>query len=178
MKIYSYRNFDNSSRGKNPIRTKTPFATRGLKNTLPVDLSLFGNNKNFVFQLLSLCLLTLGLLLGFQFLTDNSEVEALAGAKDTGEVRALNNFGRNINPEDNLELKEIVTEKPEEEELEVDTEETPEPEIQTITYTVKAGDNLYAIAQQHGVDFTDIAEDNELTRPYNLQIGQQLYINP
>lgn len=181
MKVYSYRNFEGSTNSKSFSKIKVP-PLRGSKKKfnqsgLPFDFSFFDHQQNFAFQLVSICLLTVGLLLGFQLLTENSDVSTLASDDIDGGVRALNNFGRNIKPEDSLQLKEIAAESGEVSEEVVVENNEPET-IETITYTVKAGDNLYAIAQEFGVEFTDIAEDNELTRPYNLQIGQQLYINP
>jgi hypothetical protein len=185
MRVYSYRSFEAPRQTKTNPHLKKPFSkpktslTPGLAK---VDFNLFGQRNSFVFQLVSICLLTLGLLLGFQVLTENAEVDTLANASGEQEVRALSNFGKNISPDKHRELKEIIANQPEPEteaeSLEETTETASPAPAQTITYTVKSGDNLYSIALEYGVEFTDIAEDNELSRPYNLQIGQQLYINP
>lgn len=45
-----------------------------------------------------------------------------------------------------------------------------------ITYTVRAGDTLFRIAQQFGVTVNAIAQVNQLANPNNLRIGQTLII--
>ena len=44
------------------------------------------------------------------------------------------------------------------------------------TYTVKAEDTLYDIAQRFGVSVDDLMEANEITDPASLSIGQKLVI--
>ena len=45
------------------------------------------------------------------------------------------------------------------------------------TYTVSSGDTIYSIACLYGkVDPTEIAYANNLTSPYTLKVGQELYI--
>ncbi|EIQ00079.1 LysM repeat-containing protein [Opitutaceae bacterium TAV1] len=46
----------------------------------------------------------------------------------------------------------------------------------TITYTVKSGDTLGAIAKQHGVKVGAIAAANNITDPKKLRVGQELKI--
>ena len=46
----------------------------------------------------------------------------------------------------------------------------PRPEV----YTVKAGDTLYAIALDNGLDHKELAEWNNLTNPNVIRVGQQL----
>lgn len=41
-------------------------------------------------------------------------------------------------------------------------------------YTVKAGDTLFAIAWYSGNDYRDLAKWNGISKPYMLQIGQQI----
>ena len=43
-------------------------------------------------------------------------------------------------------------------------------------YQVKQGDSVYEIAWAFGVDYLDIAEWNELSKPYKLNAGQVLYL--
>ena len=46
-------------------------------------------------------------------------------------------------------------------------------------YTVRSGDSLYTIARRFGVTAQSIAQDNLLTAPDNLVVGQTLVIlNP
>ena len=45
-----------------------------------------------------------------------------------------------------------------------------------ITYIVKAGDVLWKIGRDHGVDYTVIAERNKLENPHLIFVGQKLII--
>ncbi len=45
-------------------------------------------------------------------------------------------------------------------------------------YTVKKGDTLYGIALEHGYDYKDIAEWNDLGAPYTIRVGQELKLAP
>lgn len=45
-------------------------------------------------------------------------------------------------------------------------------------YTVKRGDTLYRIAQEHGVDYRDVAAWNGLTNPSAIKEGQSLRVAP
>ena len=45
-------------------------------------------------------------------------------------------------------------------------------------YSVKRGDTLYSIAQEHGVDQRDVMQWNGLDDPTRLRIGQQLRVRP
>jgi len=49
-------------------------------------------------------------------------------------------------------------------------------EDQTLVYTVQSGDTLAAIGNKFGVDFSKIAQANNLQSPYALDVGQQLKI--
>ncbi|MSP99116.1 MAG: LysM peptidoglycan-binding domain-containing protein [Methylotenera sp.] len=42
------------------------------------------------------------------------------------------------------------------------------------TYTVKKGDNLFSIGLEHGYYYKDIAQNNNIAPPYNIQVGQVL----
>ncbi len=44
------------------------------------------------------------------------------------------------------------------------------------TYTVKRGDTLFYIAWITGNDFRDLAEKNNIAKPYNLKVGQPLQL--
>ncbi|MDR2077354.1 MAG: LysM peptidoglycan-binding domain-containing protein [Rickettsiales bacterium] len=46
------------------------------------------------------------------------------------------------------------------------------------TYLVKPGDNLYSIAHENGVSFTELVRNNGLKKPYSLHVGQKLTIAP
>ncbi len=41
-------------------------------------------------------------------------------------------------------------------------------------YTVKKGDTLYSIGLEHGFDYKEIAQINQIDPPYTIQIGQSL----
>ena len=45
-------------------------------------------------------------------------------------------------------------------------------------YSVKRGDSLYSIAQEHGVDQRDVMQWNGLDDPTRLRVGQQLRVRP
>jgi hypothetical protein len=75
----------------------------------------------------------------------------------------------------------------EEEQLEESTEttgETTEPTgtegeaVEGQTYEVQSGDTLSTIGNEFGVDWKKIAEVNNLSEPYDLQVGQKLIIPP
>jgi lipoprotein NlpD len=42
------------------------------------------------------------------------------------------------------------------------------------SYVVKKGDTLYSIGLNHGYDYREIAEANNIPEPYNISIGQKL----
>ncbi len=42
------------------------------------------------------------------------------------------------------------------------------------TYTVKKGDTLFSIGLEHGYDYKDIAQANDIKAPYTIKIGQVL----
>ena len=45
-------------------------------------------------------------------------------------------------------------------------------------HTVKQGDTLYAIAKRYGKDYRQIADWNQISPPYQLQVGQRLHLSP
>lgn len=51
-------------------------------------------------------------------------------------------------------------------------------EITTETYTVEAGDTLFAIAFYSGNDYRDLAKLNKISAPYTITVGQQLALRP
>ncbi len=178
MKVYSYRNFEKLNEQKNFTSNSNLLQSAKRLSVLKnpgINFNFFESNNNFIIQIFSVCLLTLGILLGFQVITDNSEITTLASESTNNKVRVLNNFGRNTSSDNNSKLQEIVEDNVENDNLPESADE--KPQLTTVTYTVKSGDNLYSIAQDFGVDFIQIAKDNELNRPYNLQVEQQLYIN-
>jgi len=42
------------------------------------------------------------------------------------------------------------------------------------TYIVKKGDTLFSIGLEHGYDYKEIAQANNITAPYNIKVGQAL----
>lgn len=50
------------------------------------------------------------------------------------------------------------------------------PPVQSVKYTVKAGDTLYSIARRHHTTVAKIAAANKIASPYVLQAGQVLTI--
>jgi lipoprotein NlpD len=49
-----------------------------------------------------------------------------------------------------------------------------EPDVRPEFYTVKKGDTLYVIALDHGLDYKELAEWNQLDNPNRISVGQQL----
>ena len=47
-----------------------------------------------------------------------------------------------------------------------------------ILYTIKPGDTLYNLALMYGTTVQEIINSDLTLNPYNLQIGQQIYIYP
>lgn len=79
------------------------------------------------------------------------------------ELRSLNNL-----KSDNLSIGQVLL-------IPIKTTTPSTPTTDTVTYTVKSGDNLYSIADQYGVSVTAIKNANNLTSNL-LSIGQVLKI--
>jgi len=52
--------------------------------------------------------------------------------------------------------------------------QTPQPGART--HTVKAGENLFRVALQYNMLFTELAKANKLSYPYTIYVGQRLVI--
>jgi lipoprotein NlpD len=50
----------------------------------------------------------------------------------------------------------------------------PEKDLRPDTYTVRKGDTLYSIGLEHGLDYKDVAQWNNIQPPYVIAIGQLL----
>jgi len=46
------------------------------------------------------------------------------------------------------------------------------------TYVIQKGDTLYSIAFEHGLDYREVAEQNNIDNPSTIQIGQQIKLLP
>ena len=51
-------------------------------------------------------------------------------------------------------------------------------EINPILHTIRPGDTLYNLAMQYGTTVQNIIDTNLALEPYNLRVGQQIYIYP
>ena len=51
-------------------------------------------------------------------------------------------------------------------------------EMNPILYTIQPGDTLYNLAMQYGTTVQNIMDTNIALNPYNLRVGQQIYIYP
>ena len=51
-------------------------------------------------------------------------------------------------------------------------------EMNPILYTIRPGDTLYNLAMQYGTTVQSIIDTNIALNPYNLRVGQQIYIYP
>lgn len=47
-----------------------------------------------------------------------------------------------------------------------------------ILHIIRPGDNLYNLAMQYGTTVQNIIDTNLALDPYNLRVGQQIYIYP
>lgn len=52
-----------------------------------------------------------------------------------------------------------------------------DPKPESVTYTVKRGDNLTKIAKAYGTTVNKIAKDNNIANPNKIYVGQKLVIN-
>lgn len=53
-----------------------------------------------------------------------------------------------------------------------------EQDVGTKFYVVQKGDTLYSIAFEHGLDYREVAEQNNIENPAAIQIGQQIKLLP
>src|SRR5258706_12091836 len=53
---------------------------------------------------------------------------------------------------------------------------TPVPGAAPGTYVVKRGDTLYSIALEHGADYRELAQSNNIDDPAKIRVGQELRI--
>lgn len=51
-------------------------------------------------------------------------------------------------------------------------------EMNPILHTIRQGDTLYNLAIQYGTTVQNIIDTNIALNPYNLRVGQQIYIYP
>ncbi len=51
-------------------------------------------------------------------------------------------------------------------------------EMNPILHTIRPGDTLYNLAMQYGTTVQNIIDTNVALNPYNLRVGQQIYIYP
>ena len=53
-----------------------------------------------------------------------------------------------------------------------------EQEVRPQFYVIQKGDTLYSIAFEHGLDYREVAEQNNIENPAAIQIGQQIKLLP
>jgi len=53
-----------------------------------------------------------------------------------------------------------------------------EPDSRPQFYVIQKGDTLYSIAFEHGLDYREVAEQNNIENPAAIQIGQQIKLLP
>ena len=51
-------------------------------------------------------------------------------------------------------------------------------DLNPILYTIRPGDTLYNLAIQYGTTVQELINTNLALDPYNLRVGQQIYIYP
>lgn len=51
-------------------------------------------------------------------------------------------------------------------------------EMNPILHTIRPGDTLYNLAMQDGTTVQNIIDTNIALNPYDLRVGQQIYIYP
>ena len=49
-------------------------------------------------------------------------------------------------------------------------------DLDPILYTIRPGDTLYSLALMYGTTVQEIIDTNLSLNPYNLRVGQQIYI--
>ena len=52
----------------------------------------------------------------------------------------------------------------------------PQSKRNGIYYSIKQGDSLWKISKQYNVSVEKIMRDNEISSPYNLKVGQKIFI--
>lgn len=73
-------------------------------------------------------------------------------------------------------LNFLSNEAKEEKKEEKKPAETPTPTVEKVVYTVKAGDTLSRIANEYGLTYQEIANENKLSNPNLIYVGQKLTI--
>lgn len=58
------------------------------------------------------------------------------------------------------------------------TEAWRQPLLVPVVYVVQPGDSLYSIAWMYGLDYRQVAKDNNINSPYHIRVGQKLRLTP
>jgi LysM repeat protein len=127
------------------------------------------------FQVVGIGIITLAMVLMFQSLQSLSSISTSAQAKSDKEVQILVNFNQSVGvgQVSKSQLAEISFVDPAElEKQKVEEEAKKQPKY----YVVSQGDSLYSISQKYKVDLTQLAESNNIEKPYNLVVGQKIII--
>jgi len=186
MKVYNFQNPQSrppSPRQKYGFFNKLDKLNPGLKVAKKYSKPKKNNTRDlqeprntFYFQILGIALLSFAIVVFFQTVLSASQLSASAQISSdyqSKEVRLLTNFQTKYNPSNSA--KSTLADIPQ-------SEPQPEPATPTVTptseqkYTVIAGDNLYNLASRFKLEYSVLAEANNLQSPYTLQVGQELVI--
>jgi LysM repeat protein len=138
------------------------------------NLAELGQKSPFVFQVLSIVILTLAMILYFQNFISNTVLDTSAQTDNSSqEIRLLTNFQKKqshsnshyVNILEEYDLKPTM--------IKSDSNATQEKSVNKI-YLVKPMDTLESIAKKLGVNINILIEKNKLDKPYTLQVDQQL----
>lgn len=50
--------------------------------------------------------------------------------------------------------------------------------LNPIIYTIRPGDTLYSLSLKYGTTVDELIKNNLALDPYNLRVGQQIYVYP
>jgi LysM repeat protein len=179
MKIYNFRQKPNSgnifNKNYESRNVRTSYLRNKPKNNFN-GFNLFSTKNTFIFQIVGLGLLTVGLLLSFQTIIDITTTTTQANASES-EVRLINDYNTETGQTNNKEKFDgIVTVKEIETVDNTETVQNEEDGSENKIYTVKEGDTLFGIANKFDTKVVDLVELNELKEPFEIKIGQKLKI--
>ncbi len=183
MKIYNFRQKPNTGKvfRKNyeSQNIRATYSKNRSRNNFS-GFDIFSTKNTFIFQIIGLGLLTIGLLLSFQTIIDITTTTTQANASET-EVRLINDYNHQSNNSATQEKFEGIVTVKEVENVEttetIESVESEEPEQEDGFYTVKKGDTLFSIANKFDTKVVKLVEINNLKEPFEIKAGQKLKLD-